>query len=738
MSHASQPIRWRVGFRAARRLGLLLAVLCVPSTCHGADVAIESIDVGFDGYYVIGNWTPIVVTMQTSSESLIGTVELTLLDGDGIPCTYSRDEAIQLIPGEPLRIWCYAPIGNPDATIHVAFAVDGDTVVTRPFRAGDSDAFRVGLPTRRPFYLTLGSAAGIADAVGGELSTEKERPRVVALDGIGQLPTRWYGYDGVEAIVVSSSLHEQLTGLDPEGPRFRALDKWVRSGGRVLLAAGEHAPQMLAENGTWSRFGIGTYESTARIPFLRSLESYGETNSPIPANRDGYSVPKIIAAGGRIEVEESSVPLVIRHAHGFGTVIFTPFDLDRPPLSEWPGRAQFVRRLLGLQSKPATDADSIGDLDRSGVTDLAGQLRLALDEFETVQPVSFSIVAVLVLTYLVLLGPVDYFFVRRILGKPQATWVTFPLLIVFACVGAYFLARSFKGDTLRVNQVEIVDIDATSGARRGFTWANVFSPAMDRYDIHASVSIQETEHPSTEFLATWMGIPGQGFGGMDALSTAAFASGDGYRCLADQAGFSDVPIPVWSTKSFAVRWNSVGKTVTGHGLREFADGLLRGRLENPLDTALEECTLVYGNWAYSLESLGPQEMIEIDSQSERLRLTSKVTQQRLVFDHASQEYVQNAGPYDRMSRITEDILAQMMFYHSAGSADYTRLYNRYQSEVDVSNLLRSGRAVLVGQADRPVSRFRIDDASSDADGRRVTTFYRFVYPVDSASNQNEQ
>ena len=49
----------------------------------------------------------------------------------------------------------------------------------------------------------------------------------------------------------------------------------------------------------------------------------------------------------------------------------------------------------------------------------------------------------------------------------QWTWLTFSLVVVATCVGAYGLAYRFKGDELRVNQAEVVDVDAASGLMRG-------------------------------------------------------------------------------------------------------------------------------------------------------------------------------------------------------------------------------------------------------------------------------
>ena len=719
----------------AARYVLLTGVLAIVATlpsARAAGVTIASIEVGFDGYYVIGSWTPVVVSLTGGSETVTGFVELTLADGDGALCTFTSNRPVQLVPGRTERVWCYAQFGNPDSVVNVDFVVDGQAIAQRRFIAGDDPdlPFRVGLPTRRPLFLTLGPSVGLTAALGGDQENFLGRAKVVRLTSSAGLPTRWYGYDGIEAIFVATSQPEQLRELTADSIQFRALETWVRHGGRIVISAGENAALVLSDDSGWSRFGLGTYEKMVRVPFLRNLESYGETNSPFPRTEDGWSVPQIADVTGVVEVREANVPLVVRRAHGFGEVVFVALDVDRAPVADWSARPQFTRRLLGFATKPASDAADIGHLDRSGITDLAGQLRYALDQFEDVRPVSFSLVALLVVAYLALIGPLDYFLVRRVIRRNQATWVTLPVWILLASVGAFVLARSFKGDSLRVNQVEVVDVDMATGANRGFTWTNIFSPAMRRYDVALDVSPTGDRPAQPEVVTSWFGMPGGGFGGMNTLATTATTTAnDAYQAKPDLTGCSNVAIPVWASKAFAVRWNAQTTPIDGCSLEARADGLLRGQVVNPLDGPLEDPMLVFGPWAYPLETMADNTPVFINPQSDRLQLTTKITRKRMVYDREAQEYVQSGQRYDRLSGDVDEIVSQMLFYNNAGSAAHTRLLNSYQSEVDMSHLVRAGKAVLVGRSPQPQSRMTVDGKEPHADHVRRTTFYRFVIPV---------
>ena len=118
-----------------------------------------------------------------------------------------------------------------------------------------------------------------------------------------------------------------------------------------------------------------------------------------------------------------------------------------------------------------------------GYSDLAGQLRSALDRFGGVRLAPFWLVAALIVAYLLLIGPGDYFFLRKVVGRMGWTWLTFPLVVLLVCLGAYILAYRLKGDQIKVNQADLVDVDAASGLMRGATWLNVFSPRMESFDL---------------------------------------------------------------------------------------------------------------------------------------------------------------------------------------------------------------------------------------------------------------
>ena len=105
-----------------------------------------------------------------------------------------------------------------------------------------------------------------------------------------------------------------------------------------------------------------------------------------------------------------------------------------------------------------------------GFTDISGQLRGALDQFDGVDFIPFWIVAVLALTYIAILFPLNYWVLNRWLKRPMLAWLFFPTAIVVFCIVAVAVANHAKGTARHVNQLDLVDVDVVDGGEvRGTT-----------------------------------------------------------------------------------------------------------------------------------------------------------------------------------------------------------------------------------------------------------------------------
>ena len=73
--------------------------------------------------------------------------------------------------------------------------------------------------------------------------------------------------------------------------------------------------------------------------------------------------------------------------------------------------------------------------------------------------------AFFIFIYILLIGPGDYLFLKKVLKRMELTWVTFPLIVITVSLVAYYAAYAIKGHDLRVNKVDIVDVLQAPGPK---------------------------------------------------------------------------------------------------------------------------------------------------------------------------------------------------------------------------------------------------------------------------------
>jgi len=144
--------------------------------------------------------------------------------------------------------------------------------------------------------------------------------------------------------------------------------------------------------------------------------------------------------GGDV-TRRSRVDVVAPGAAQFGGLLE---DDDVPdarfaPLAASSDRPLLVARLLDMPTTATEETKENTAVMHYGYNDLSGQLRSALDRFTGVRLVPFWFVASLIVVYILLIGPGDYFFLRKVVGRMEWTWLTFPAIVIIVSVAACYV-----------------------------------------------------------------------------------------------------------------------------------------------------------------------------------------------------------------------------------------------------------------------------------------------------------
>jgi hypothetical protein len=767
---------------------LLLSVFLAAATVHSADVDavdistvdiavnttvdVTAADAGVNGIYKNGLWMPVSVQWSCPLPEEKQTrnfyrLVLSSVDSDGVPVEYRFDVSNPKIEKNDggkayYRYECYAKSGRSNEPLKVSIQDDNGKVLAeknlkpegnpavahgnsakkntaQKNTAYNNGVFLESVPNERPVYLIIGNEdIGLQGAVAELSLREDRRPLLVKVQDVHNLPQQWFGYEAVDTVVITTTEPEQFAGLTSESPQIKALEQWLKLGGRVLFCAGKNAGQLLEkENSPLRPFLPGKYERMTELRKSVTLETFCGSKRQIYMNGTDEApylkMPHFSEPKGIVFLNDLDLPLVSRSAYGFGLIIYFGGDLSGRPLSLWKDRTILVSSIMQWNTEKASAIRSSGSLLQLGYNDISGQVRSTLDKFDGVKILPFSAILFILAIYFLAVGTADWFLVHRILKKPVLTWLTFPLWIILFALLAYFLGTAHRPNKVILNELTLLDTDTETGAVRSSTWAGLYSPKDKLYDLSAAsltyfsplykddtqISKGYNDKQLADTLISWNGLTGSGLGGMSPKTVSpnvwtTKAIQNFYEPLMDKknngedvpsAGLasdsiSSVPVQIRSTKSFfAQSWQlgnvpdsdtSLKTTLPFVSSLADEEGIPVGTLSASLP--LENVMLIYGRWVLELGNIESNATIEVGKKTKRRELRDLLISPGVLDDQRLQQF---AG-YNMLSTDLDYITRVLSFYSLLGGFDSTGLHHSFRHNLDMSEVFSADRAVIIG------------------------------------------
>lgn len=722
-------------FKSSIFLGALLVSSITPRFVSAAESSIDSVQIGFSALFKVGHWVPISIN-TTSPKSVTGRIQLITVDGEGTP--YAIEYKNQKLGPGNTTLNLLVKFGRVDSYLTVRFTPDkkDQDAFERMFA---SDEIPNAMPTRERLIVAVGSDAGIEQALRQRRRTSNDQFRVALVDAAGPLPGEWIGYMGVDLLVLPTLTSDAIHRLTTS--QSAAIVEYVRRGGRVVFSAAERAEAFFSGSNPLGDLLPGRFVETIKETRTGGIEEYvGGASQRLDRSESEdiefqYSLARVSDVTGQVLASEGvrgdRSPLIIAGYLGIGQTVYTAFDLDASMLTNWQDRTKLLNRLVEIifpRNIDSEDERSFVSMTRSGFDDLTGQLRVSLESFPAVRLTNFSVVAVFCVLYLAMIGPVDYFLLQRCAKSFFWTWLTFPLAVVGFCAAAYFFSAWTKSVDYHLSALHIVDVDHQQA--NGSSWLSLFSPRSEIHDYSLAPTLGGMENVMATRL-TWQGLPGSGFGGMNGGVTARSKEPQ-YVVRSDTAddgcktvSMNRLPIATNSSRNFFGTWRVQlpdNASRAESSLEADREKQLAGTVVNPTSVNLSNCMLVYDRWTYDLQNLGAGETKSLLGIIAR-DIKTPITRQRVKNGRSEMTI------WDRESTDRARIGQMLMFYNSIRGESYTRLFHRYQNLVDGSSALKSGRAFLVGQADKsPVDLQRDGQVFLNSDRDHVT-YYRISIPV---------
>ena len=715
----------------ARRTALLMCLMGTMATA-AAPITVESVRLGFadKNAYKVGTWTPVRLLLKTNEAGFSGTIEVATGDDTGTPVAVRQP--INILPNQTQRITSYVRPGSRDPQLSASFHdTNGKRVASYGFTG--LLTFDV-IGADETVLLTLGRAQGVEmiptlPGYSADQTTSTRSIEVQALDfADDQLPGRWYGYDSLEAVILDTNSREAMTAIRGRG---KALRDWVERGGHLVLSVGQNWQEVVDGNSELRDLLPAMPSGQGRINDLGVIESFAGSSNPIMAGDAalvGLQVAKLTEVeqrGGKVLAATASLPIIVRGPFGFGRVTLIAFDVSQNPFSSWVDRALFWDKTIDL--KRTTGAGATAGVTRaggrftaSGNTDLGGLLRRGLEQFPGIRLEPFGWVAFFIFVYIMLIGPGDYFFLKKVVKRMEFTWITFPIIVISVSLAAYSAAYAFKGTELRVNKVDAVDIDQKNGMMRGRSWANVFSPQNRDYEVAlnplAMGSGSNTPATGIDTVLSWYSSPEVGFGGMGAGGRVGFAAG-GYGYETGKLDvLQGVRIPIWSTKCFTARWFGPAAPVIESDIQAVGVDQINGTVTNRLGQTLKSTVLCIGARVYDLGTIAPGATTRVE-----------LSPDRTLSGYLKSLNVSGQASFGTTSIDRTNLVKTLMFNDAIGGGA-EQMANASLDDLDLSGQLLLDRPMLVARIDGPAVDLVLKGSTNEAKIDQ-TTIVRIILPL---------
>ena len=221
------------------------------------------------------------------------------------------------------------------------------------------------------------------------------------------LPDDAQGYAMANILVVDEFALADLSQKQQE-----ALLKWVQGGGTLLLGASE---QVEATAGIFKEFlplMLSQQTTTVSAESLTKLSGGGTFTSPISVYTatENSGSTQVLADGATILAAKKNV--------GSGEILQTTFSLGDDPLATMDGYAALTAKMLNIQNIMQQ-----GMMNGNSTMDsISYDLRSVNEVFPSFE-VSVTYMLVVIVLYILIIGPILYFVLKRLDKREHAWWV---------------------------------------------------------------------------------------------------------------------------------------------------------------------------------------------------------------------------------------------------------------------------------------------------------------------------
>ncbi len=529
---------------------LLLLLIAWPAAAQDAPaLRIEAQALG-DGTFRPGSWLPVRVTVRNDGRDVQALVS--------VQAGSTYETTLDLPGGAHKSITIYTrPTSSfrPSATVRAHVNGAEAAKLDLPLNALSTTTRAIGVLSAQPLAVPLPTKPGL------RFQAVPLRP--------ADLPERREGLGLFDVLVIDGA---PLGTLAP--PQADALAGWVLGGGQ-LLVGGDQLPTTLAQLPESLRVATPSGPVRDITPAL-----IAPLNVALPATPTQ-------PVGGARPIDGTGADVVgVQQRIGNGQVSVVGWSLSVPQLAQLPpNEVRLWDRVAQLPTLPANMPPEF--LNNDARTE---QLGYALMQLPTLALPPLGVMAGLLGTYILIIGPGLYLVLRR-WDRQAWAWVAVPVATIVFGAGAYGYALRLRGNDIILNQISVLEPLGTQSLVQ--TLGGVFSPRTQSYTVQSDQDVL--------FRPLSSQMMGNG-SGVSTSSTSHFGQ--------TPAVVKDLKVAQWAMSSFAAE-----QIVPGSPLQAdltLAGNMLRGEVRNTGPLPITGLVLVQNTRIAHIGDLQPNETRSVE------------------------------------------------------------------------------------------------------------------------------
>jgi len=423
-----------------------------------------TVNVGYSGFVKLEQWMPVAIDLTNAGPDLDGTLEVnTTASANGPPigpAIYTTH--VSLASGATKHLKTYVIEDLAPTSVSVRLVVNGQVVATGGRAGGSAATPLIGVLSDQPTALDSFAAVhpGTVSATVVHLS----------LEDLGDSALLLRAFD---LLAIDDFATDTLTAA-----QRGAITDYVQNGGALVLGTGASWRKTLA--GVSSTLLPMTIDGTATLDSVAALGQLSRVEVASGA----------LNAGANAWLAEGGKPLLAERFVGGGMVTLATFDWNQEPVAGWSGanvllRQILVRTLFSPGSAQTSAFNSGFGANGGSISLRSTSLSQVLGNLPGLDLPSLLLIGLLVVAYVLLVGPVNYLALRA-LHRRALAWVTLPLIAILASVGAFGAGLFTKGQSVQTNQVSIVHLQAGWDRAYAESYTGVLAPTRGDYQVNVA------------------------------------------------------------------------------------------------------------------------------------------------------------------------------------------------------------------------------------------------------------